>query len=533
LTIELSVKAKNGEDINYISIVPFFGYTNIDTIKNIKISSIKFYNESNNTITPLIGESNAFFIGSDVVAPSLNAKDKYFYNKGVLRFEKIKANKVYITFEQSTFNEITIKHAFWRPFETRNLANTNNESTSWRGQARFIPSAVVAGSSNYRVEDVSWNKKTIVPYINRPNEIKSSTNDIVQARVRYWQQSQKTFARIKVVRSGQTYYLSSDRVNSDGIKIRTFTTSANLASKYNEGSSFLETIKSNLYQETDYLYLVLPEAYDINSYISSQKRQIISFQAGSGTATFTTSENHGLQIGDKLYINASRDTNLIIRSLYTVTAITPNTFSVTISSGSSPLITTQNSYAIKNAFSLSENEISIETFQDSSDTQLSKDLFLKRNFEYIKAHRAAIGLRDVFVGLETYSDIAEIVSKPFKIYNKLDLLSLEVEDYIPVERNSQGEVIGTSSIDYYISVDGGSQWIAISPMDRSFEGKPEVLAFNQNLSNSEQLPQIAYFNSPEVPEEIKSVVLKAVIKKDRNVTATPIIYSYKLGLKVS
>jgi len=198
-----------------------------------------------------------------------------------------------------------------------------------------------------------------------------------------------------------------------------------------------------------------------------------------------------------------------------------------------PLTPLAASYAIKQQLDMSSATLSIESFQDSAEAQVTQDLFLKRNFEYLKAKRAAIAIRDMFIGLEKYSDVAEIVSKPYKIYGQLDLASLEVEDYLPNEKNSSGEVIGSSSIDYYISVDGGSKWIEISPMDRAFEGKPEVIAFNQNLSDSERLPQIAYFNSPEVPEEITSIVFKAVFKKDRNVIATPILYSYRLGLKVS
>jgi hypothetical protein len=70
-------------------------------------------------------------------------------------------------------------------------------------------------------------------------------------------------------------------------------------------------------------------------------------------------------------------------------------------------------------------------------------------------------------------------------------------------------------------------------MEKNFAGIPEVIAFNQNLTTTTNLSQIAYFNSPEVPQQINSVVFKAVMKKDRVVNATPIIYSYKIGMKVS
>jgi hypothetical protein len=534
LTIELDLKSKNGEYINHISIIPFFGYSNIDLIKNIKVSSVKFYNEQDNTIAPLISETNSFYIGSDIFAPSLSLKNRYFYNKGVLRFEKIKANKVYITFEQSQFNDVSIKHAYWTPYETKDLANTPATSTPWKDQQRFIPSAIVSDSENYRVEDVSWNKASVVPYVNEANRIKSSTTDIYQAKIKYWQRSQKNFSRIKVTQGQSIYYFTNDRINKNSIKVRVFTTNRSAAASYNQNSSFLPSLKTSLLEETDSLRIVLPENQDINSYIDLLKKSVNSFEAGSGSAIFYVSEAPDLEAGDKVFINLSSSTDLVNKGIYTISSISPTSFSISVDpSINIPLQQVTGSFYVKQDFSFAENEIDIENFQDLSDNQISKDIFLKKNFEYLKAKRAAIGIRDLYVGSESYFDICEIVSKPYRFYNKLDLVSLQVEEYIPTEKDSSGQILGSSSIDYYISVDNGAKWIKISPIERSFEGVPEIIAFNQNLSSSEQLPQIAYFNSPEVPQEIESIIFRAIIKKDRNVMATPILYSYKLGLKVS
>ena len=101
----LQTNSVSGADINYISIVPFFGYDRIDLIKNIKVSSIKLYNEKDNKVFVLFENEN-IYIGSDIAAPNLSSKNKYFYNKGVFKFENIKANKVFITFEQQSFNNV-------------------------------------------------------------------------------------------------------------------------------------------------------------------------------------------------------------------------------------------------------------------------------------------------------------------------------------------------------------------------------------------------------------------------------------------
>jgi len=253
----------------------------------------------------------------------------------------------------------------------------------------------------------------------------------------------------------------------------------------------------------------------------------------ANTNTLNCPFNRGVGLEfDYVYINTSSDLDLVTRGKYKVSAVSGLSFSVAISAGTLAVSQLANSFFIKVVNFPTATNLTRETSQDATDAQKNKDLFLKRNFEYLKADRAAIGIRDIFVGYESYADVCEIVSKPYKIYGKLELLSLQVEDHSPVEVDSSGEIIGTSRIDYYISVDNGSKWIQISPMEKNFAGIPEVLAFNQNLTTTTNLSQIAYFNSPEVPQEINSVVFKAVMKKDRVVNSTPIIYSYKIGMKV-
>lgn len=547
MTVELTTRAKNGENINYISIIPFFGYDNIDKIKNIKISSIKLFNESTNSIFNVVSESNPAYIGADIYAPTLSLKQNYHYNKGVFRFEKVKANKIYITFEQSQFNDVSIKHAYWKPYESQSLASTPGNSASWRGQERFVASAIVQDSQNYRVEDVSWDKNRVIPSVSNPTEKKSSSNQIVPIRVKYWQQSQKNFNRVKLIstNSGATpsqasYYLSSNKMSSQSIKVRTFSTLPSDAIKFDNYAGSVETLIRTIGQENDYLYIVGNSSTDINQYIVDNKKQLASISASGNLATFITSQPHGLVAGDKVYIEASIDpelSSIMNRGEYTVASIvSPTSFSVSTSSSATPPIVSKAltvAYFVKCGVNVILENLSREEFQDLNDIQKNTDLFLRRNFEFIPAKRAAIGIRDIFVGIESYNDAAEIVSKPFEIYGNLELLSLQVEDYEPVEKNSNGEIIARSQINYYVSVDGGSKWIEISPIERSFSGKPEILAFNQNLGTSEMLPQIAYFNSPEIPQQIKTVQLKIVIKKDRNLNATPIVYSYKIGAKVS
>jgi hypothetical protein len=237
-------------------------------------------------------------------------------------------------------------------------------------------------------------------------------------------------------------------------------------------------------------------------------------------------------VGSLVYLKGPVEignTPIALDAIYTVaTRVDSDTFTVAhtgttpLSAGTSPaiLLSCFPVYALGTASSLTT-----EVQQRPVTRNTSETVWLKRNYETINAKRASIGVRDIFLGKETYSEKAEIISKPFYIYDNIDLLSLEVSDQVPSTDES------STSIDYYVSVDDGSTWIQISPTQRNFVGIPEILAFNQNVPNTSILPQIAYYNYPEVPNPIKSIRFRAVMKKDRNSNVTPILGSYKLGIR--
>ncbi len=89
-----------------------------------------------------------------------------------------------------------------------------------------------------------------------------------------------------------------------------------------------------------------------------------------------------------------------------------------------------------------------------------------------------------------------------------------------------------SSIRYYLSVDDGSSWIRISPIENPFSGIPEILSFNENISASTQIPGVSYFNYPQVPKEIRKIRVKIEMTKPSGSNISPIINSYKLCAKV-
>jgi hypothetical protein len=174
---------------------------------------------------------------------------------------------------------------------------------------------------------------------------------------------------------------------------------------------------------------------------------------------------------------------------------------------------------------VASTNLKVETVSKTQNNNNTESIWLKRNYEYITAKRASLGIRDIFLGKEVYLESAEIISKPFYVDKDVDLLSVEVGEYVPQSNES------ATSIDYYISVDNGLKWIQVSPMKKNFVGIPEILSFNQNLNNTNMLPQIAYYNSPEVPSPIKSIRFRAIMKKTKTGNSTPVLGLYKIGIR--
>jgi hypothetical protein len=350
LTVELTSTRSGGEYVNHISITPFFGYDDVALkaqIKNVKVTSIKLFNDKNESGVYEILNEGPVYIGADISGANLSNYKNYSYNKGVFRFPEVLVNKIYITFEQSFFQDVNIKHAYWTPYSSSDFLNTNN-SNKWQNQDRFDPTAPRALPEG--TEDIKWSRKSVVPDLQSPTSIKGATSDVVKVDL---------------------------------------------------------------------------------SYVSNA---------------------------------ANKRTN-------------------------------------------------------------SQSIWLKRNFERLTAKRAAIGIRDITVSRETYVETAEIISKPYHLHDDLDLLSLEVSDYTPNNEES------ATSIDYYVSVDDGFGWIKISPIQRNFVGVPEILSFNQNLNSNNILPQIAYYSYPEVPNPIKTVRFRAILKKTKSGNLTPVLGSYKIAIR--
>ena len=146
--------------------------------------------------------------------------------------------------------------------------------------------------------------------------------------------------------------------------------------------------------------------------------------------------------------------------------------------------------------------------------------------ERYPAKRWCIGLRDIEVYKETFNSQLEIVSLPFNFDFPVESVMLSIDSNIDEAMLKNISVLG------YVSVDGGNNWIQISPIQLDFSGVPEILLFNQSVLNEYRLSCASYLTYPQVPREVKSILVKIKITKKNRLNFTPSIYSYQLIAKV-
>jgi hypothetical protein len=532
LTVELKSSSAAGDYINYISLIPFFGYDATDLnaqIKNVQVTSIKLQNTNTADAALEVINDGPVFIGADISGANISNYKNYFYNKGIFRFPETLANRVYITFEQPSFQDVKIKHTYWTPYDSVNYQRINTPAaTTWHGQTRFNPEAT--GVLPTGATTITWNKATVIPTVESPNQIKSNTNESVKIDLTYLTTAPVSTSALKLTKgSGFVYFYNKQTLG--GIEFHTFKTSAT----GNVSEGVLQTAKGLMTANTPCVFL------EDNQILQDVKIDVenVSITAGPPQViTIKCLEKHGFSVGSHVFMNGTVST-ASFNGVYTVASkVDDYTFTVANNNTDTlPVLAMQAAltlacYPCYTKVTLDSttpptavSNLSIVTVTTNPSKSNTESIWLKRNYEILDAKRASLGIRDIFLGKEIYLESAEIISKPFYVSKDVDLLSLEVGEYVPQSNES------STSIDYYISVDDGLKWIQVSPMKKNFVGVPEILSFNQNLDNTNILSQIAYYNSPEIPTTIKSIRFRAIMKKTKNGNSTPILGSYKIGVR--
>lgn len=151
---------------------------------------------------------------------------------------------------------------------------------------------------------------------------------------------------------------------------------------------------------------------------------------------------------------------------------------------------------------------------------------VKTQKELYSAKRWAIGLRDIEIYSESFANEMEIVSLPYLFDLPVEAVMLSLDSSI------NEEMLKDCTIQCQISVDNGSSWIDISPIQLDFNGIPEVIYFNQSVVNEFKISGAFYANDERIPNEVKNIVVKIKVKKSSSKNFTPNIYSYQLIAKV-
>lgn len=169
-----------------------------------------------------------------------------------------------------------------------------------------------------------------------------------------------------------------------------------------------------------------------------------------------------------------------------------------------------------------------------SDTYIKSELFTtpestierKSNIEMIDAYRYMIGIKEIRLPQCVFQDESVYVSKIFTTDDVITSVCLETNEYIP-----EGD---TSLLTYYISLDQGSTWYPITPLQRAYDGIYKYYINNDSIENL-LTKDVNKFKAQNLSilSETKTIQLKIKMKKPAETTefnqqATPIVYSYKL-----
>ena len=484
LRLTLVIENDSMDKANYINITPYFG-SNGYISKDVVVSKIEITNNKDEVENIL---KNPIYISSGFIPSSLDVSKNFYYREAKVKFSERKIKFIKIYFEQENYTETKVKHVYFKPYIRQYISNTSNliNYNPYYNQERFNPEQPLL-SSDYGYSSIPWSEKIynisqIVPLYNQPNIFKSETGNTSALSV--------TLKRDIPVKTGW----SVEALGSDG-KVYYIT---------NQFRSYFDydVQATPRYGLTGYDTIT---ATTLGAYITSK---LPSGETGSaeGWISNTTETNNGVEVSE-----AERIANEIVAW-----------FNQTSQSATKAQKYTKFGFVLDSVRAVQ---------RDTTTTKKQTKTFnvdLQRQYEMLDAKRKSISIRDINIGYEEYLDKAEMVSRAFDFKSAIEYLTLSSDVGYSGELNSSDI---NKYIKYYISLDGGS-WIEISPIENSSSQTKEVLAFNQNIENTFKIPGIEYYNSPTIPEDPKSVSVKIEIQKPNGENITPIIYSYKLGVKV-
>ena len=411
---------------------------------------------------------NLVYISSSFIPSSIESTRNFYYREANIKFVQRDVKKFKVFFEQNDSTPIKLQHLYFVP-----ELSAGESTNPYSGQSRFNPyNPAITSSTHPEIpwsSDIGINLSSIIPSSSSPNSFKVEAG---------------SFSNIVPIpvrlkrqvpkRSGKTVKFSIPN-ETDRYMTR------NLFGKYNTNNQIsgylgIDTSNSDLYITT-----IAPDTGDNNSGFIAELSDSLSILEGI-VDWFNNS------------VQATPQEKLVKFNLPSGT-----TFSVV---------------------DIKSVDTSIETYQ--------KPINLIRRYEQYDGSRKAISMRDISFGYEEYADYAQMISRKFDLSSEVEYITMSSEVRYSGTLNAQTQDL----VKYYVSVDDGVTWKRLSPIEDTFSGVPEVLAFNQNIDQTFRLPGVEYFSQPSIPASIKGFLVKIEIFKSNGENISPMVYSYKVGTKV-
>lgn len=482
LKLTLVLENDSADKANFINVTPYFG-SNGYISKDVVVSKVEIKNDKDEIENVL---PYPIYISSGSIPSSLDSSRNFYYREAKIKFSERKVKSVKIYFEQENYSQTKVKHVYFKPYlKQTNVTNAVNVNPYYN-QTRFDPETPLL-SPDYGYPTIPWSEKNynisqIVPLYNQPNLFKAETSNTIDMAV--------ILKRNIPVKSGWGVRVTG----TDG---KTYYITNQFRSQFN------------------YDALATPH-YGLTGFTGITDTTF-------GAYITNVSPNGNLSSADGWISNATETVGGIESSeAQRIAGEIVSWFNSTSQNA--------NSAAKYAKFALVANS-AVAVQIDTPQTKIQSKSFtvsLERKFEILDAQRKSISLRDISIGYEEYADKAEMVSRSFDFSYPIEYITLSSD--VSFSGNTSSNQF-SNYINYYISLQEG-QWIQISPIENPLSQVGEVLAFNQNIENTFKIPGVEYYNSPAIPESPKSVSVKIEIQKPVDQNITPVIYSYKLGVKV-
>lgn len=468
LVLSLVMEADYAQPANFVNIIPYFGSGN-SASKDVQVTKIEVTDEKD-IVENVI--SDPIWISSSFIPSSLEKAKYFFYREAKIRFEERNIKKIKITFEQSQSSDVKIKHLYYKPDSTTRAGNP------YYGQLRFDPEnpSIV---QDLLFPEIPWSSKTydirsLVPNINTPNILKSEVNNTNSIDVRLE----------RSIPNRQGYCLQAE--GTDGRIYRITRQFFSAFTEISSGSYGIPNFVTNPNSITtaDYLTTILPTSSSTDT------------QAAYLSGDTSTQSSSFLDLIISWFNGSFQGSS---QSKYAKFGLVPGTARRVITNSS-----------------------------DTKNETRNYKINLVRQYEILDAERRMIGLRDVSIGLEQYAPSAQVVSKRYDLPSEIEYVTISAESAF----SGQVSADINDYIEYSLSFDDGVSWVKISSIESPFKSTPEVLAINQNIEERFRLPGVGYLFSPKIPASVKNFYLKIDMKKPSAKNITPILYSYKVGVKV-